>query len=134
MLYFNFTRLFKARGIQRPFSFMRKAGYSDGFATKIANNRFRQFNLIELERLCETFHCTPNDILEWIPNSKDEDLESHPLKELKRSNSFFDLSKVLSKVPLEKLDSITEIIRKEIEKGNVVPEENLESKQSGSKS
>ena len=41
MLTFNFTRIFKARGIDKPFSYLVKVGYSDNFATRIVNNRIK---------------------------------------------------------------------------------------------
>ena len=71
MLTFNFSRIFKARGIDKPFSYLVKVGYSDNFATRIVNNRIKRLDLADLEKLCELLQCTPNDLLEWIPESKD---------------------------------------------------------------
>ena len=42
MLTYNFTRLIKVRGIEKPFSYLVKAGYSGNFATKIAQNQAEQ--------------------------------------------------------------------------------------------
>ena len=116
MLTFNFTRIFKARGIDKPFSYLVKAGYSDNFATRIVNNRVQRINLTDLEKLCELFQCTPNDLLEWIPDSNDSDNDKHPLISIKRSDLVVQLTKILNSIPLDKLSEIERVIKKEIEK------------------
>ena len=115
MLTFNFTRIFKARGIDKPFSHLVKSGYSDNFATRIANNRIERLNLKDVEKLCELFHCTPNDLLEWIPGSKDAQIANHPLNSIRRSNKVIELTQVLNSVPLDKLSKIEDLIKKEME-------------------
>jgi DNA-binding Xre family transcriptional regulator len=114
MLTFNFTRIFKSRGIDRPFSYLVKLGYSDNFATRIVNNRIKQLNLKSIEKLCEHFQCTPNDLLEWIPSSQDLNNENHPLVSIKRSNKVVELTKILNSIPLDKLNDIETMINKEI--------------------
>jgi len=116
MLTFNFSRIFKARGIDKPFSYLVKVGYSDNFATRIVNNRIKRLDLADLEKLCELLQCTPNDLLEWIPDSKDKTNDKHPLISIKRSDKVFQLSQILNSVPLDKLSEIESMIKKEIEK------------------
>ena len=116
MLSFNFNRVFKARGINKPFSYLVRAGYSDNFATRIVNNRNRRLDLDDIEKLCELFRCTPNDFLEWIPESKDKTNENHPLISIRRSDKVVQLTQLINSVPLEKLMEIENVIRKEMEK------------------
>ena len=114
MLTFNFSRIFKARGIDKPFSYLVKVGYSDNFATRIVNNRMKRLNLDDVEKLCELFQCTPNDLLEWIPESKDKTNDKHPLISIKHSNQVVQLTHILNSVPLDKLSEIENMIKKEI--------------------
>lgn len=116
MLTFNFTRIFKSRGIDKPFSYLVKCGYSDNFATRIANNKIAKLNLKDVERLCELFQCTPNDLLEWIPDRNDIDTGNHPLTPLKRSDKVVQLTKILNSIPLDKLNDIEKMINEEIKK------------------
>lgn len=116
MLTFNFSRIFKARGIDKPFSYLVKVGYSDNFATRIVNNRIKRIDLSALEKLCELLQCTPNDLLEWIPESKDKTNDNHPLISIKRSDKVVQLTQILNSVPLDKLNEIESVIKKEIEK------------------
>jgi DNA-binding Xre family transcriptional regulator len=114
MLRFNFTRILKARGIDRPFSYLVKIGYSGNFATRIAHNRIRRLDLDHVEKLCELFQCTPNDLLEWFPGSKDQNIDKHPLSSLRRIDKVVELTHMLSAIPLDKISEIENMIRKEI--------------------
>ena len=116
MLTFNFSRIFKARGIDKPFSYLVKVGYSDNFATRIVNNRTKRLDLADIEKLCELFQCTPNDLLEWIPDSKDKTNDNHPLILIKRSDKVVQLTQILNSVPLDKLGEIESVIKKEMER------------------
>lgn len=116
MLTFNFTRVFKSRGIDKPFSYLVKKGYSDNFATRVVNNRIEKLNLKDVEKLCELLQCTPNDLLQWNPSKEDENNEKHPLYSIKRSEKVVELTKVLSSVPLDKLRDIESMIMNEINK------------------
>ena len=116
MLTFNFSRIFKARGIDKPFSYLVKVGYYDNFATRIVNNRIKRLDLADIEKLCELLKCTPNDLLEWIPDSKDKTNDKHPLISIKRSDKVVQLSQILNSVPLDKLSEIESVIKKEMER------------------
>jgi DNA-binding Xre family transcriptional regulator len=116
MLTFNFTRIFKSRGIDKPFSYLVKLGYSDNYATRIVNNKIERLTLKDIEKLCELFQCTPNDFLEWIPGSNDLKNENHPLSSLKRSDKVVQLTKILNSVPLDKLADIETMINEKIRK------------------
>ncbi len=116
MLRFNFSRVFKARGIEKPFSYLLKSGYSDNFATRVINNRIAKLNLNDIEKLCELLKCTPNDFLEWIPDSKDFDTLTHPLVSIKRGNEAVHLAQLLNTVPLHKLADIEALIKNELGK------------------
>jgi len=94
---------------------MVKHGFSDNFATRIINDRPRVLNLVEVERLCELFQCTPNDMLQWYPSGSDLN-DKHPLMPLKRSSKSLELSGMLLSVPLDKLESLEELLINEIKK------------------
>lgn len=116
MLYFNFKRVMRARGIDKPYRFLKDAGFSINFATKVANNRHSSLNLKYVEKLCVLFNCSPNDLLEWVPSEKETNIENHPLNIIKRTTKAVELSKMLSSIPLDKLDDIEKIIKKECDK------------------
>ncbi len=115
MLKFDFPRVFKARGIDRPFSFLVNYGYSTNMATRIVNNRTRQVNLRDIEKLCMILKCTPNDFFDWIPEKNDIDMENHPLNALKRSDKVV-LAQLINDIPMDRLADIEKLVKKELEK------------------
>jgi len=115
MLLFNSARVFKARGIDRPASFLKNHGYTIATTTRIVNNQKQGFSLDTLEKLCLTLNCTPNDLLEWVP-SKDMNINAnHALNVLKRSDTLTTVTQLVNSASLEKLERIQEIIQKELE-------------------
>ncbi len=115
MLTFNFTRIFKVRGINKPFSYLIKLGYSPSFATRITNNRSRRLDLAEIEKLCELLRCTPNDLIEWTPGNNDAANDTHPLMPLMRKDKVAQLTQILNSASIEKLNEIESILRKEMD-------------------
>ncbi len=116
MLTFNFKRIFKSRGIDKPFSYLVNKGYSENVATRIANNKVQRFHLKDIEELCELFKCTPNDLLEWTPESNVESIENHPLVSIMRTDKVVELTKILNSVPLDRLNDIENMIKNELKR------------------
>jgi len=115
MLKFNFPRVFKARGIDRPNRFLVSHGYSTNMATRMVNDRTRQLNVKDVEKLCLMLNCTPNDFFDWIPEKNDINMENHPLNALKRNDKIL-LAQLINDIPMDKLADIESLIKKELEK------------------
>ena len=65
MLILNLERAIRMRGVKHPRAYLVNHGYSDGEARKLLNGKLKLVRLTLLTRLCETFNCTPNDLLDW---------------------------------------------------------------------
>jgi len=115
MLKFNFPRVFKARGIDRPSRFLVSHGYSTNMATRMVNDRTRQLNVKDVEKLCLMLNCTPNDFFDWIPEKNDINMENHPLNALKRSDKIV-LAQLINDIPMDRLADIEKLVKKELEK------------------
>ncbi|MBN2614208.1 MAG: helix-turn-helix transcriptional regulator [Bacteroidales bacterium] len=115
MLKYNFERAFRARGIEKPYRFLRQSGVYSQLASKIHNNAATTMKLKTLEHLCLTLHCTPNDVMEWIPDAKDKVADDHPMTKLMRNDKIFNLTQTLNSVPLDKLERLEKIINNEIQ-------------------
>lgn len=116
MLSYNFKRIFKARGIDKAFAYLKNAGFPDNLASNIKNNRVKRMNLATIEHLCILLRCTPNDLMEWVPDDQGSVDADHPLYKIKRSDKIVDISKTLNNVPLDKLESIEQLIKDELDK------------------
>jgi DNA-binding Xre family transcriptional regulator len=109
MLKFNFTRIFRIRGIEKPRVYLMSKGYTGAMANRIVHNQATRFDLEHLDKLCDLFKCTPNDLLEWTPNPED-DADNHPLACLKRGGKAESIASKLESVPLEKLLEIEKML------------------------
>lgn len=115
MLKFNFPRIFKARGVDRPFAYLKDNGFSDSFASRIVHNRVERLNLTDVERICTVFQCTPNDLLEWTPSAHVTNVEQHALNPLRRTQKLASLTRLINSMPLDKLTELEAEILKRME-------------------
>lgn len=112
MLSLNLKPIFQARGIERPFSFMVKAGISPSSANAILDGSTRTFRLDHIELLCKILICEPNDLLLWTPNKDQQYSNDHPLFNLQQQDSFKDLKQTMATIPYKQLKEITKQINK----------------------
>jgi len=85
MLVLNIHHLCAARGYESAAHFLRKYGFSNHLSHKLTAKTQTTIPLAQMEQLCCLFKCTPNDLLEWIPE-KGMDVAAHPLSLLKKTN------------------------------------------------
>lgn len=114
MIQYNFKRIFKARGIDKEFSYLTKAGFSVSFASKVKNNKISRLDLRMIERLCLLFRCTPNDLMEWTPDIDNEIDKEHPIYQIRKSEKIVDITRTLNSVPIGQLDEIEQLIKDKI--------------------
>lgn len=117
MLNYNFTRILKARGIENPSIFLQKHGFSQNFTRNIINGNARALRLSSLEKLCIILQCSPNDVMEWVPDEGSKIEESHPLNKIKKTDKVANILKTLNSIPLAELEKIDELINENIEAG-----------------
>jgi DNA-binding Xre family transcriptional regulator len=113
MLYFNLPRILKIRGITHPFSYFMSLGYSRGTASKMTQNRVQTFTIQKLEQYCIQFNCTPNDLFEFIPSTKNPVPPEHPLQALKREDNTNEINTLLHNLPIEKIRELAQLVIKE---------------------
>ena len=112
MLSLNLKPIFKARGIERPYSFLVKAGFPPYTAHNLLNSKTVSFQLRNIDKLCSLLICTPNDLLVWTPNKNEKLVLDHPLTRLKRRTVDLNWRDTIQNVPLEDLELIVATINK----------------------
>lgn len=110
MLIINLTGIFSARGITSPATYLRKNGFSYDTARSLSTSQMFRPSLSVIERLCVLLNCTPNDILEWIPEKDKSYGEDFALNSLKREKKQYNLLKMIKNIPLDKIDEIEKIV------------------------
>ena len=112
MLYINLHPLFKARGIDKPHTFLVKAGLPSSTAHKFLSGEYRTLRLDNIELICRALHCAPHDILVWIPDSNDPLPAEHPLHSLNKQATNFNLHESFKNIPVNQLNQIADILNK----------------------
>src|SRR4051812_3689374 len=111
MLYLNFARIFKIKGISKPFMYLCNAGYSGGTATKLTNNRVESINAAQLERFCKEFNCTPNDIFDFREDAGESLPKDHALHTLTKPVVAAEIIGKINGMSVEKMQQIHDIIK-----------------------
>jgi DNA-binding Xre family transcriptional regulator len=112
MLVFNLKAVMLARQIERPYSFLVKAGISPHSANDLLHSQTRTFRLDHIEKLCEILHCEPNDLLRYKPDNNNKLAETHPLNKLTAKTTDFDWNHTFKTIPLDKLKEVADFINK----------------------
>jgi len=107
MLSLNLMPIFNARGIERPFSFLVKKGFSTHAAHNLLSGSLRSFRLDHIERLCSILVCDPNDLLHWTPQKDENYPADHPLFKLNQLPDNGNIKQTLATMPYKQLKEIT---------------------------
>lgn len=111
MLKYNLTRLFMLKGISKPTVFLVKAGFSRNIAARLTGGRFIAIPPKNIERLCLTLKCTPNDLMEWEPAKPELLKENQPLSKLVSNPvNVIDMRDICSDIPYNMLSTFAEKI------------------------
>lgn len=110
MLNFKLSRIFALRGIDKPFAYLVRSGFSRATASNLLNDRVVQVKVGHLETICRALNCTPNDLFEWTPSEGRPLAENHPLNNLKREKTPARLSQIVKDIPVDKLHMVEELL------------------------
>lgn len=109
MLKYNLEKMFLLKGVTSVSQFLQNNGFSRNTAYKFAGKKYENLSLKHLEKFCLIFNCTPNDLIEWTPDRKEQINENISLKKLLPSEQVNIFNEILS-VPYEKLGDIAKKI------------------------
>ena len=111
-LILNIAHICAVKNIDRPFTFLRKNGFTHNTATQLINNEVKAINLAHIEKLCLIFNCTPNDLFDYKPTQPVEQLKNNPLTAIIKNQQPVNFNELVRSLPLDKLKEIEEEIRK----------------------
>lgn len=121
MLRIDIKRIARKKGKLDAVKFLVLKGYEKQKAWRMASGRVKVWDLKDIEKLCEIFQCTPNDLFVLEPEKGKIYDNKHPLQSLIRFNEAYDVLSFLSSEPIEKIKEIEEELKRrkaeELEKG-----------------
>jgi DNA-binding Xre family transcriptional regulator len=112
MLSLNLKPIFKARGIEKPYSFLVKEGFPSYTAHNLLNGKSISFHLRNIDKLCTLLSCTPDNLFVWTPNPNEKLANDHPITRLKKRNTDLNWQDTIKSVPLDDLELIVSAIKK----------------------
>lgn len=108
MLRLNLQPIFKARGIDRPYTFLVRIGLTPHSATMILSTKSTVFKLKHIELICRNLNCEPNDLLLWTPDKNKPIADNHPLLNLgNTATNSANTINTLRDIPYKQLKEIT---------------------------
>lgn len=117
----NLKELCKMRGIQHPYSLLRKLGISNLVIHKMLNGKIVFLKAVHIERICLALWCTPNDLFKWSPTGETVIPAGHPMHGLNRSLTESGLADEMAKMSLDELRQLRKVAQ-EIKSGKIAGE------------
>lgn len=111
-LILNVQHICAIKNINRPFTFLRKNGFTHNTATQLINNNVKEINIAHIEKLCLIFNCTPNDLFDYKPTQPLENIKNTPLTSIIKTQQPVNFNELISTLPLDKIKEIEEEIKK----------------------
>jgi DNA-binding Xre family transcriptional regulator len=106
MLKLNINKHCQLRNEYNSAAYLRKNGFTSWRAFKLTGEKITSIPFSDIEKLCTLFRCTPNDILEWTPDSAADNHADHPLTPLRPGNPVDLNIKTLSYAQLKDIAKI----------------------------
>ena len=112
MLSLDLQHIFKARGIDKPYSFLVKSGFTAHTANSIISGSTRAFKLEHIELLCKILVCEPNDLLSFTTDEDEVLSADHPLLKLQHAEIDQNWRQTLATIPFKQLKELTNRLTK----------------------
>jgi len=112
MLKLNLKPIFQARNIDKPYTFLKKNGFSHVTAINVSSGAIGALSFKQIEALCTVLLCEPNDLFTWQPDEGKLYPENMPLHKLKKTGQDINLHAALATMSYqeikERMQQITE--------------------------
>lgn len=111
MLKFNPKNIIAKRGIERTTAFLvGQLGMDPSTASRFLKSKSRFVKISDIGKLCVALNCTPNDLFEWIPDTKTVLPETHSLNVLEKREQTKNLQEMVKDIPAHKLALIEQLL------------------------
>lgn len=109
MLILNTRELTNRRGIKHAYKFLRENGFSKHKIRLFHTGKCNNIKLKDLEKLCEIFNCTPNDIFNWKPDIESKLAANHQLHKLEKKTGV-NLAEITTDMSNEEVEDFSKRI------------------------
>lgn len=106
MLTFNPKNIFLLRGIEKTTNFLVNLGMDYSTASRFLKSKSQFVKIKDIEKLCISLNCTPNDLFEWKPSNDTVLPETHSLNALDKGDKVKKLQQIVKDIPSDRLTEI----------------------------
>lgn len=110
MLKYNIKNLMRLRGITRPYTFLKRKGFSRNMASRLGTEKLAGITPWQIEKLCIVLKCLPSDLFFWEADKGEQATESHPLWKI-RKQEVKSVSDVGKRVAAEKMGEFLDAVK-----------------------
>jgi len=111
MLQLNLRKLFDAKGVRAPFTWLVKQGIARNTAADLLNGKAYRLRIDHLTLICRGLRCTPDDVFSYADDSRARTDERHPLQQLKANATLPDIGSQLNGLSVEQIKLLEEKVR-----------------------
>ena len=108
MLEWNIPAILLAKGITKPYAWLRSTGVSHNVAHRLVTGKHHRVDKLMISKICTAAYCTPNDLFVWQPDGKHIIEEAHPLNALK-ARAISTLADKLKKMTVEQIAELERV-------------------------
>ncbi len=112
MITLNIARIATIKGIQRPYTFLVKQGFSPQMAKTMLSGRAQSLHFAYLERLCRIFRCEPYDLFDYRPHYDMLSSSTDHLAFLTKPAEVKDLRSLLANLSVKEMEALAADVAK----------------------
>ena len=113
MFVLNLEPLFKARNIEKPYTFLVNNGFTHHSAIRLTKSKvIKVMRMEHIERLCRILRCMPQDFLQWKQDTRNPMDALQPMHKWNRALPNISWEKTFTDLSFEDLEELARLARK----------------------
>ena len=107
MITINIRRVAHLKGIERPYTFLTKGGFTHHIAKQFIAGRVKRLHFDDLEKLCRLFQCMPHELYDYSRTTQLADPANDLLAILKKVEPAADIQGIIRSLSLQQMEELT---------------------------
>ena len=108
MITINVRRIARLKGIERPYTFLTKRGFTHHIAKQFIAGSVKRLHFGDLEKLCRVFQCEPYDLYDYQVPSDLVQTSTDPLAFLKKNEPAADIQAIIRSLSLKQMEDLAQ--------------------------
>lgn len=106
MITLNIARIAAIKGVQQPYTFLVKHGFTPQMTKSLLSGRSKRLHFGHLEKLCRLFRCEPYDLFDYRPDSGGLQTEHDRLAFLAKPAAPANFQQLIAQLSLKEMEAL----------------------------